>query len=464
MLRTAPCFLLAVCLLVSPARARLSPQQLDAVKGWIATDAAERPDIETLNLPDGLTREEAQEVTEQVWSLIKEAHPVGQSPLGPLPKTVQESKQNGKLDVEASVLPLGEHNMPYVTLRREQQTLDAGRPLFLCLHGGGQNGKAKGPHSWPINSREMQAQIQLSLGVYPSEGIYWIPRMADDRLGRWWHYHNQQAIDQVIDHAIMHWGVDPNRVYLLGISEGGYGTDILTPFMADRFAGGCAMAAGVGLGNPPANLRNVAFRTDVGAQDNMFDRKGLAVAFHEELDKLHEADPEGYTHSINVQKGRGHGINYALGPKWMAEHTRTPFPAKVVWVDKPLHKHRRDRFYWVQFNDSQREGLNRVVGQADRDAGKIALAAEQLSPETKDVHPTHLSEMATDAKPLSGTSLTLLLSDELVNLDQTIEIEVNGQATGSVTPSRSAADIVASLAERPDPTMAATCRVEIEVP
>ncbi|WP_425396790.1 hypothetical protein [Aeoliella sp.] len=51
-----------------------------------------------------------------------------------------------------------------------------------------------------------------------------------------------------------------------------------------------------------------------------------------------------------------------------------------------------------------------------------------------------------------------------MDLDQAVEIEVNGRPVATVTPSRSAATIVASLAARPDPAMAASCRVEVEVP
>ena len=250
MIRIACCLVL-VALIVSPTvvNASLTAKKLESVKSWLESPSAERPATETLDLPDGLSNREAKKVTQQIWSLIQKQPIAEDSPLGPLPKTVRESMQNGRLDIQAKALELGEHTMPFVVLRREQaKPPKAGRPLFFCLHGGGAYPQATGPHSWPVNTREMQAQVQLSLGVYPSEGIYWIPRMADDRLGRWWHYHNQMAIDQVIDHAVTHWGVDPNRVYLMGISEGGYGTDILAPLHARPFCrrGGHGRRRGIG--------------------------------------------------------------------------------------------------------------------------------------------------------------------------------------------------------------------------
>ncbi|QDU54341.1 hypothetical protein [Aeoliella mucimassa] len=448
---------------VSPTQAALTPDQLEAAKAWLEKPADERPAVDSLDLPSDLSKEDAAQVTEQLWKLMQETDPVEGSALGPLPKSVQESIKDGKLELHASTLPLGEHTMPFVVLRREQQPApEAGRPLFLCFHGGGAKPDADGPHSWAINTRELQAQVQLSLGVYPSEGIYWIPRMADDRLGRWWHYHNQVAIDAVIDHAVLHWGVDPNRVYILGISEGGYGTDILAPYMPDRFAGAAAMAAGVGLGNPVANLRNVAFSTDVGEKDTMFDRRPLAEKFHAALDDLHEEDPEGYVHRLDVQAGRGHGVDYSQGTGWIPKYTRKPFPNKFVWIDQPLDNHRRSRMYWVNYPESEQEGLNRIVGTADSEANRIELKAEKLSEKVAEGHPTHIDPPEGEIKPLSGAKLTLLLSDELVNLDKPVEVVVNGKSQ-TVEPSRSAGAILATLADRPDPTMAATCEVEVTV-
>ncbi|MCB1132063.1 MAG: hypothetical protein KDN05_13105, partial [Verrucomicrobiae bacterium] len=214
-----------------------------------------------------LTRDEAAaEIAKQMRSLRDK--PARDGFAAELPVEIgalmAEVKETGSpLAISTRSLPLGDHLMPYAAIRKGAGR-EGSRALFLCLHGGGQKADADGPHAWNVNDSEFRTQITLAMQVYQPDGIYFIPRMADDRLGRWWHKHNQQAFDTLIDHAILHWGVDPERVYLLGISEGGYGTDILACWMPDRFAGANAMAAGVGLGTPPANLRNLAFRTDVG--------------------------------------------------------------------------------------------------------------------------------------------------------------------------------------------------------
>ncbi|MES2996006.1 MAG: hypothetical protein V4733_04260 [Verrucomicrobiota bacterium] len=339
-------------------------------------------------------------------------------------------------------------------------------PLFICLHGGGQNADQPGPHTWPVNTREFQTQIQLAAAIYQPDGIYFIPRMADDRLGRWWHKHNQKAFDQVIDHAIVHWRTDPSRIYILGVSEGGYGTDILAPFMADRWAGANAMAAGVGLGNPPANLRNVAFRSDVGENDTMFDRKPLAVAFHKELDRLHAVDPDGYIHSIHIQPGRGHGLDYSQGIRWIAKHTRNPWPAKIVWINQPMDSVRRERFYWISLPRIPEKGDYRIDATADRAKNTITLEVSSLAAGNTDGNRTHGKDNVAEAprKRLSGMKMSILLNDALLNLDQPIRIICNGKSVFAGKVSRSATVIAEEFQKRPDPSACPTARVSFTTP
>ncbi|MFT4513880.1 MAG: putative esterase, partial [Planctomycetota bacterium] len=177
-----------------------------------------------------------------------------------------------KKGLEPSTLQVGDYKFPYVLLVKGEQP-SAGWPLFICMHGGGGNGKASGPHAWSVNTREWQAQKFLFRGIYEPAGIYFIPRMADDRRGRWWHDHNQIAFEQVIEQCLLFRDVDANRVYLMGISEGGYGAIRFAGNRPDRFAATGGMAAAEPIGTSlPENMRNVAMRIDIGEKDIMFDR------------------------------------------------------------------------------------------------------------------------------------------------------------------------------------------------
>ena len=385
-----------------------------------------------------------------------------------LPAPIQKQiADGGKLTLKAESLDLGgEIKMPFCVLLREEKQTDEKRPLFIAMHGGGKYDESTGPHASPVNNSEFRAQLSLTVKVYKPDGVYFVPRMADDRKGRWWHKHNQVAFDKVIDQAILRWNVDPNRIYIMGISEGGYGTDILAPFMADRLAGANAMAGGVGLGNPPANLRNVAFRTDVGEKDNGFDRITFAKAFHAELDRLHALDNDGYVHSLAVQAGRGHGIDYSQGVQWIVKHTRNPWPAKVVWINQLLDGVRRARFYWVSMPEAPENGDIRIDASANRETNTITIDVASLEATNTDGNRTHGKDNVAESKrtTLGKAKVDLLLNDALLDLDKPVTVIANGKEVFKGAVARSEEVIAAALADRPDPAACPTAKLTITTP
>lgn len=458
--------ILLLAVVVSAASAQelpLNAGTLDRIGQWLDQPPAERGEAGALDLPTGLTRDAAEQSLDQLWTVYRD-HSFDEE-LGDLPPTVHEVvKRVREGGVAPGKLTLGELSMPFVVLRRESNPPpQAGRALFICTHGGGQKADAPGPHSWAVNSREWQTQVQLAAQLYGPDGMYFVPRMADDRKGRWYHAHNQVAFERVAQHAIAHWGVDPNRVYLVGISEGGFGTAILAPFMPDRFGGANAMAAGVGLGNPAENLRNLAFRTDVGENDTMFQRVGLAVAFHRALDAYHAKDADSYPHSINVQPGRGHGIDYRPGVEWIAQHHRNPWPRHITWLGKQIDGQRRARHYWVQIDGPIKDGWNiRIEARVDNAAKHIVVTAEQVQIEGDGGNPTHVKVgEILSREPLTGVALRVLLDDDLIDLDQPLRITVNGEERFNGRVERSAATQLRTLAGYGDPTMSASAEVVI---
>ena len=65
--------------------------------------------------------------------------------------------------------------------------------------------------------------------------------------------------------------INPNRIYVFGISEGGYGSQRLASYYADYWAGAGPMAGGEPLRNAPAeNCQHIAFSLLTGSQDYGF--------------------------------------------------------------------------------------------------------------------------------------------------------------------------------------------------
>lgn len=424
----------------------LTAGQAKAVAGWLKTEGEERTQPAELGLPAGMDKAQSEQSAAALWGIHKEH--VRDPDLGELPISLQEAvakADGGRISLQGGQMTLGEELvMPYALVRKEkEQPAEAGRALFICTHGGGGNGKVDGPHAWPVNTREWQTQVQLAAQHYAPEGIYFVPRMVDDRRGRWFHGFNQAAFERVIEHAIAHWGVDPNRVYKIGISQGGFGTNKLVTFMPDRFAGANAMAGGVNPDNhPPINLRNVAFRNDVGERDTMFERVGNAIKFHDRLGVLHAEDPGGYKHMINVQKGRGHGIDYRPGVSWIAQHSRTPWPNKVQWDSRELGGEWRSRHYWIELNGATDVSRSMIAAHADRDSNTITIEAT--------------SGKAGQGKPLKGVELFVLLHDDLLDLDKPVKVVVNGKVFHEGPVERNAAVQLRTLVGYGDPAMVAS--------
>lgn len=463
---TLPCLLAAACLSTpatraeAPAAGANNPAVADIGVAWFrsalsggapAPLAAGRP----------LSSGEAAAMQKTLWARYKSAA-VGlgwdkdllmpESPPAPRAKKAAAGNPGESPKPRVAELPCGSEKMPYVYLQRGERPA-AGRPLFFQLHGGGSTDeKLPGPHAWSVNTRDWKAQIGLFLRVLP-EGLYFIPRMANDNRGRWWMRHNRIAFDLVMRRAVLFHDVDPDRIYLMGISEGAYGTEALTPFWADRLAGGCAMAGGAGGGERFYNVRNTAFRNDTGERDTMYGRIDLARQTHAFLEKLKLSDTSGYDHLLNIQAGRGHSIDYAPGPAWLATKRRDNRPAKVCWFNFELDGERRVDFSWLSLEKTPEHDVL-IVAEADRAHNTVTVSALGNPPgvaDEKPVHATSTPEPVTGRVPYAGNTLTLHLDDRLLDLDKPVTVILNGRRVFSGRVERLAANLAADIVRTGDP-------------
>ena len=336
--------------------------------------------------------------------------------------------------------------MPYVLWSKGDKPAN-GWPLFLCLHGGGGNDQADGPHGWRVNTREWQAQQQLAQRLYPAPGLYFVPRMADDRRGRWWFAHNQELFERVVREAIARFDVDPDRVYLLGISEGGYGAIRFAGNRPDRFAACGGMAAAEPLGtSPPENMRNVALRIDIGEKDTMFDRVGLARTMGARLAELRAADAGGFDHVLNVQAGRGHGIDYQPCPEWLATKVRNPRPDRVTWLVTPFDGRVALRHHWL--------GLAQVPDPVSLFVD-VTLRAQTL------VITAHRTDDHGRKAPAFAGTLRVFVDGALADLGKPLAVTVDGVERPAVALRPTVGTLATTLAERGDPRLAFPCVVEV---
>jgi len=367
----------------------------------------------------------------------------------PVPETFEKMTAGGKKPkLKAGKLTSGDKTMPYLFMAKGEKPAN-GWPMFICLHGGGQH-KVETAHGWDVNSREWQAQMSLTARVYKPNGLYFIPRMADDRLGRWWHKHNIDIFTRVIRDAILFNDVDPNKIYIMGISQGGYGTCHLTPFMADLFAGGGSMAGG--MMTVTENLRNVAFRSDIGEKDTMYNRIELAKQLHTAIDANKTKDPQGYKNVLAIQEGRGHGIDYSKSPSWLASHTRKPHPDKIVWRCHEKAGVYRDSFYWIGLTKTPEQGEFAITASTDKSKNLVTITAEEVIPAKE-------KGAAATRKPLTSSQIIVNLNDDLVDLDQEVTIMLNGKEAFKGKLKRSKNIMLKNLVKRGDPNYAFPAQV-----
>jgi pimeloyl-ACP methyl ester carboxylesterase len=271
--------------------------------------------------------------------------------------------------------------------------------------------------------------------------------MADDRRGRWWFAHNQELFERVVREAIARLHVDPDRVYLLGISEGGYGAIRFAGNRPDRFAACGGMAAAEPLGtSPPENMRNVALRIDIGEKDTMFDRVGLARTMGARLAELRAADAGGFDHLLNVQAGRGHGIDYQPCPEWLATKVRNPRPDRVTWLVTPFDGRVALRHHWLGL--AQAPATMPLRLDATLRGQTLAITADVIAEDGA-------------RTPAKGGTLQVFVDGTLADLSLPLAVTVNGAARPAVALRPTVAALATTLAERGDPQLAFPCVVEV---
>ena len=126
-------------------------------------------------------------------------------------------------------------------------------PLVLFLHGLGERGK-----NLDLVKRHGLAKAIEQGTRYPS--IVVSPQCPDDE---WW---NVLALEALLDHVAEKYRVDPDRIYVTGLSMGGYGTWALAQRHPERYAAVVPICGGGEVRHAPV-LRNLPLWAFHGAKD-----------------------------------------------------------------------------------------------------------------------------------------------------------------------------------------------------
>ena len=319
---------------------------------------------------------------------------------------------------------------------------EGGHSLWISLHGGGTDdtGRVNEGQWW-----NQQYMYRNANPAQPAEGIYVSPRAYKDTYDLWYFRGNDGLFRQIIETMVVLYGVNPDKVYLMGYSAGGDGVWRMAPRLADHWAAASMMA-----GHPGStrfeNLRNLPFMMWVGGNDTDYDRNTLVPATSAVIDDLQKNDPEGYIHECHVLAGKPHWMDLedSAAFPWMAAYTRNPYPKKIVWRQENEEKKMPEAFfYWLKVADKH------ISGRSDDDAPgssteRKAYLGKQLTAE--------INGNTIEISKCDYDSFTIYLNDQMVDLDKEVTVKAGSKLLFKGKVERKVEVLKQSLSERNDPS------------
>ena len=283
--------------------------------------------------------------------------------------------------------------------------------LVLCLHGAGFTGAAY-LERWGSRLGE---EYVLACPTYPQGA--WFTRRAEDLV---------LATIRTVQHQ---YHIDPDRIFLTGMSNGGIGAWMIGMHHAPRFAGIAPMASGLDTILFPflENLRSTPAYIIHGAHDEIMP-VDLSRSIAKELTRL------GYLFVYREHEGMhplagGHFFPREELPDlvtWLNGQRRMPLPKNLTVVRDASHLL---PFGWVRIDATDRiaafsEDLVDRRDEMIRQRIYARLHAEISALNRIDVRTEHVQQFS------------LFLNDRLVDLTQPVTIVTNGQVSfeGLVSP------------------------------
>jgi len=365
----------------------------------------------------------------------------------------RERNNPGRLtEMEDRVIPYGEVEMRFLYNVIGERP-ENGHALYIALHGGG------GVPAYVNNQQFMHMQTYYRRSV--NEGVHVAVRGVRDTWNTHFNYESFPIYDRLIENMILFYGVDPNRVYLMGFSAGGDGVYGVTPRMADRFAA-VSMSAGHHNFVNPINFMHTPIILQCGDRDTAFNRNIETVNFGEQLRDL------GYNFALNIHVNMPHNFtdnSVTSAPqrvwedpfawrdggeseiisidtnavRFLEQHVREPIPTEIAWhLGTRAHMRAVESFYWLSAGHDVTSGVIRA--SFDRDANAIFVETDEY---------------------VNG-GFYVLLNRQMLDFDRPVTLDVNGSIT-EITVESCRDILLETTLERMDPNFQFTARVRINI-
>ena len=332
-----------------------------------------------------------------------------------------------KKDYDAKEVKFETYLSPY-TVKKVGERPPHGWALFIAMHGGGNAPKNLNDSQW--------AEMQRHYHDQPASGgyLYLALRAPNDTWNGFYDVYVYPLVDNLIRQFLLFGDVDPDKVFIMGYSHGGYGAFAIGPKMPDHFAAIHASAGAPTDGETTAKtLRNTIFTYMIGENDHAYGRLDRDRAFDEKVKKLRGDRTDIYPVTMEFEPGYNHpNLPDREKIKDMYPAVRNPVPRELTWemTDKVIKN-----FFWLQTPDP---GKKHEIDAICRD--------------------NHITVTTTT----NVTAADVLLDSRLVDFSQPVIIEVNGHSsTRKLKPSL--ATFCQTLEEHGDPEMAFSARVNLDL-
>jgi predicted esterase len=301
-----------------------------------------------------------------------------------------------------------------------------GWPLVIAMHGGGGAPAEVNDSQWKV--MQYYYHDQPSVEGY----LYLAIRAPNNTWNGFYSSYNLGLTDRLVRQHTACASVDPNKVYLIGYSHGGYGAFYIGARMPDRFAAIHASAAAPSEGNSTGkNLRNTQFSFMIGEHDLAHNRLLICREFDKYVSSLRGNRDDIYPVTMEFMEGLRHsGLPDRDKVKDLYPAVRNPVPRELSWA---LSDREVDSLNWLHVADP----APRMEIDATCRDNRISIKSQRI-PE-----------------------IQILLDERLVDYDKPIEVDVDG-STSSQQLKPSLRTLCETLAHRGDPEYMFATRLVIQ--
>ena len=298
--------------------------------------------------------------------------------------------------------------------------------LFIAMHGGGGAPQEVNDSQW--------RHMQIYYRDHPEVGGYRYValRAPNNEWNGFYTGYVYPLITHLIEQFLLFGDVDPNKVFVMGYSHGGYGAFAIGPKMPFRFAAIHSSAAAPADGIQPQTLRNTPFTYMVGEKDTAYGRIDRVREFDQAVQKLRADRPHTYPVTLTVIADHPHsGLPDRDKIAEMYPATRNPVPTDLTWTltDAVIKD-----FFWLQApHPKNGQEFNATC---------------------------HDNIVTVNTKNLAEGSI--LLDERLVTFKERVTLDLNGHAR-KLKLAPNLLTLCETMQERGDPDLAFTARVPLSL-